>query len=367
MLSVSLQERTVNLQEKHRVKLFSVTDVVSQNSAGSPNEFYSEGDYWWPNTESVDGLPYIQKDGLSNPDNFNAHRKLLIKMSLQLAEQTLHYQKNRKQEYAKHAVKTLYHWFLNPETHMEPHLKYAQAIPGICTGRGLGIIDTLHLVEPALAIMRLRQLKAINGKTENALVKWFAQYLNWLLTHKYGNDEKEQGNNHSTCWYLQVAAFALLTGRQKVIEMCRNDYKKVLLPGQMAMDGSFPREIRRTKPYCYSIFNLEAMTALCQILSSPEDNLFEYKTPEGLSLRNGIEFIYPYLINKDLWPYNKDIAHWESWPCKQPCMLFSGMAYNENKYIELWRKMPLLPRDFEAVRNTPVKNPELWLDINSSI
>jgi hypothetical protein len=42
--------------------------------------------------------------------------------------------------------------------------------------------------------------------------------------------------------------------------------------------------------------------------------------------------------------------------------LFAGMAYNENKYIELWRRMPLLPRDFEAVRNTPVKNLELWTE-----
>ena len=367
MLSVSLKEKTIDFQEKHRVKLFSITDVVSQNSEGTPNEYFSEGDYWWPNTKSLNGLPYVQKDGLSNPDNFNAHRKLLIKMSLQLAEKTLHYQKTRKQKYAKQAVKTLYHWFLNPESRMEPHLKYAQAIPGICTGRGLGIIDTLHLVEPALAIMRLQQLNTLNGEIESALINWFAQYLNWLLTHKYGYEEKTQGNNHSSCWYLQVAAFAILTNNQSVIKMCRDDYKNFILPGQMTLDGSFPLEIKRTKPYCYSIFNLEAMTALCQLLSIPEDNLFNYETEDGLSLRSGIEFIYPYLLDKDFWPYAKDIAHWESWPNKQACLLFCGLAYNEKKYMDLWRKTTLKPRDFEAVRNTPVKNPELWLNINSSI
>lgn len=345
----------------------TLTNVISQNSAGTPNEFYSEADYWWPDKQSLTGLPYVPKDGLSNPGNFNAHRKLLIKMSLKVAELTLQYEKTGKQKYARQAIKILQCWFLNPTTRMEPHLKYAQAIPGVCTGRGIGIIDTLHLVEPLLAIMRLRQLKVLDVKTENGLINWFAQYLNWLFAHEYGHKEKKQGNNHSSCWYLQVAVFALLTKNQSVIKMCRDDYKNVLLPEQMALDGSFPLEHRRTKPYCYSIFNFEVMTALCQILTSPDDNLFEYKTSEGLGLRSGIEFIYPYLLDKDSWPYAKDIAHWESWPNKQACLLFCGLAYNEKKYLSLWEKMPAKKRDFEAVRNTPVKNPELWLNINSSI
>jgi Alginate lyase len=364
MLSVALKENTINLPEKYRVKLFSITDAVSPNSTGTPNEYFSEGDYWWPDEQSLTGLPYIQRDGLTNPDNFYAHRKLLIKMSLQVAEQTLLYQKTRKQEYAKQAVKALQYWFLNPETRMEPHLKYAQAIPGVCTGRGIGIIDTLHLAETALAIIRLKKLKALGVETENDLISWFSQYLSWLLTHKYGYEEKMQGNNHTSCWYLQVATFALLTNNQKVIEMCRNDYKHVLLQFQMSLNGSFSREIKRTKPYCYSIFNLETLTALCQILNLPEDNLFEYKTTDGLSLRNGIEFIYPYLLDKNSWPYGKDVAHWESWPNKQACLLFCALAYNEKKYLSLWEKEPARKRDFEAVRNTPVKNPELWLNIN---
>ena len=343
----------------------ALTDIHCTKSAGNANEFYSEGDYWWPDEDSPTGLPYVKKDGLSNPKAFNAHRKLLIKMSLQVAELTLYYQRTGKKLYAVRAVKTLRHWFLNPETRMEPHLKYAQAVPGICTGRGIGIIDTLHLVESVLAIIRLRELGAMDVETESGLVNWFSRYLNWMITHRYGRAEKKQNNNHSTCWYLQAAVFALLTGRQEVIEMCRKDYKNVLLPSQMAADGSFPHELRRTKPYCYSIFNLEAMTSLCQILSLPEDDLFEYKMPDGLSLRDGMEFMYPYLFDKNTWLYGKDIEHWESWPTKQPCLLFCGLAYNENKYLDLWHKMPLKPRDFEAVRNTPVKNPELWLNINS--
>ena len=71
-------------------------------------------------------------------------------------------------------------------------------------------------------------------------------------------------NNHGTCWVMQVAAFAKFTGNQKLLEFCRERYKNVLLPNQMAADGSFPQELRRTKPYGYSIFNLDAMATICQ-------------------------------------------------------------------------------------------------------
>jgi hypothetical protein len=220
----------------------------------------------------------------------------------------------------------------------------------------------LHLAEVALAILNLEKKQALDKGTLKDLKQWFSTYLDWLFHHEYGIEERNHSNNHCTCWYLQAAAFAVLTGNQEAIEEFRNDYKQILLPVQMASNGSFPHELRRTKPYCYSIFNLEAMTALCQLLSCHDDNLFEYQTVDGLSLRNGIEFIYPYILDKNSWPHGKDVEHWQSWPSKQPCLLFAGMAYNENKYIELWRRMPLLPRDFEAVRNTPVKNLELWTE-----
>ncbi len=76
------------------------------------------------------------------------------------------------------------------------------------------------------------------------------------MTHKYSNDEMNARNNHATCWVMQVAAFARLTGDQEILDFCRKRYREVLLPNQMATDGSFPEELKRTKPYGYSLFNL---------------------------------------------------------------------------------------------------------------
>src|SRR4051812_40506910 len=58
----------------------TVTAQTSLRSAGGKHDFFSEGDYWWPNPVSVDS-PYIQKDGMTNPENFVAHRHAMIRLS----------------------------------------------------------------------------------------------------------------------------------------------------------------------------------------------------------------------------------------------------------------------------------------------
>ncbi len=50
-------------------KPITITNFRCDRSAGGIHDFYSEGDYWWPDPENPDG-PYIQRDGMSNPGNF---------------------------------------------------------------------------------------------------------------------------------------------------------------------------------------------------------------------------------------------------------------------------------------------------------
>ncbi len=55
----------------------TVTASRSPRSAGGPHDFFSEGDYWWPDPDHPDG-PYIQRDGMTNPANFVEHRRALM-------------------------------------------------------------------------------------------------------------------------------------------------------------------------------------------------------------------------------------------------------------------------------------------------
>ena len=61
-------------------KPITVTASRSSRSSGGPHDFFSEGDYWWPDPRNPGG-PYIRRDGMSNPDNFDDHRRALMRLA----------------------------------------------------------------------------------------------------------------------------------------------------------------------------------------------------------------------------------------------------------------------------------------------
>ena len=132
----------------------TVTASSSPRSAGGLHDYFSEGDYWWPDPQNPTG-PYIQKDGMSNPGNFNDHRRALMRLSVQMPALTTAYTLTKDRKYSMAAARHARAWFVSRGTKMTPALRYAQAIQGRFTGRGIGIIDTIHLVEVARAIERL--------------------------------------------------------------------------------------------------------------------------------------------------------------------------------------------------------------------
>src|SRR3954465_13909924 len=148
----------------------SSTNNPPPRSAGGPHDFFSEGDYWWPNPADPTG-PYIQKDGLTNPDNFVAHRLAMIRLSTHVATLTAAWRITGDAKYADHALTHLRAWFIDKDTMMNPNLQYAQAIKGITTGRGIGVIDTIHLIEVAQSASLLQQAGLLKGNDLTATQK----------------------------------------------------------------------------------------------------------------------------------------------------------------------------------------------------
>ena len=150
-------------------KPVTVTASHSPRSAGGLHDFFSEGDYWWPDPKNPDG-PYIQRDGMTNPDNFVEHRTALMRLSVEVPALAAAWKISHDQRYAGRAALHLRAWFVDDATRMNPNLEYAQAIHGRFTGRGTGIIDTVHLVEVARAIEVLaptRYRNAISTRSRN--------------------------------------------------------------------------------------------------------------------------------------------------------------------------------------------------------
>jgi hypothetical protein len=342
-------------------KPITITSSSAPRSAGDKHDFFSEGDYWWPDPANPKG-PYIRRDGQTNPDNFEEHRKAMRRLSVQVPALAAAWKITKERKYADHAVKHLVAWFADPETKMAPHLKYAQAIHGRFTGRATGLIDTLHLVEVARAIEVLQPSGAFTPAQWTEVTRWFKDYLHWLVTHPYGIEERDATNNHGTCWVAQAAAFARLTEDEPVLDFCRERFKKVLVPGQMTMNGSFPQELMRTKPYSYSLFNLEAFASIAQTLSTKDDNLWSFETDNTRGMRTSVAFIFPFIKDKKRWALAPDVQYDEHWPMRQAALLFAGLAYDKPEYIEIWKTLPADSDVDEVIRNFFIRQPVLWID-----
>ena len=355
------RQRVITAADQYlKEKPSTITAAHSPRSAGGLHDFFSEGDYWWPDPNNPNG-PYTQRDGMSNPDNFVEHRRALMRFSVQMPALTAAWMITGKRAYSNKAAEYLRAWFINEDTRMNPSLQYAQAIKGITTGRGIGIIDTIHLVEVARAIEVLENSRSLSANDIASIKKWFADYLEWMTTSKNGLEEREAKNNHGTCWVMQVAAFAHLTGNKELLDYCRNRFKTVIVPNQIEKDGSFPQELRRTKPYGYSLFNLEALATIAQILSTPDDNLFQFKTADGRGIALAMQYMYPYIRDKKTWPKTADVMYFDQWPMRQSSLLFAGIALNRPEYIETWKRLPADSKVEEVVRNFFIRQPVLWI------
>ena len=366
----------------------TVTDFPAPHSPGGPHDFFSQADYFWPDPANPNG-PWKETDGKSNPANFQEHRKAMIRLSQAVPALTAGFLLTRRAEFARAAAAHLVAWFVTLATRMNPNLEYAQGYPGGPTGRSYGIIDTLHLVEPARSATFL---KDVLGENYAPVQQWFREYLEWMKTSAPGMKERDATNNHAIAWALQAAEFARLAGDNFTREEVQTRFEAVQLPEQEAANGSFPRELARTKPYGYSIFQFDCATTLgwsLGILKPHQDAAgfgmgasHEFAIPgahsnratlpmimdgpaNNESARNALcraaEFLYQYLEDKSRWPHAHDVQHWESWPVRSPGLLFCGLACEHPDYIALWRRLDPDPTDPEIIRNYPVRQPLLWV------
>jgi len=352
-----LRKATAYLQAEPR----TVTAERCERSQGTPHDFYSEGDYWWPDPKNPDG-PFIRRDGETYPGLFVAHRQAMVRLSDIIGTLVSAYRLTNDSRYVTQAVTHLKAWFVDPETRMNPSLLYGQAIMGRSTGRSIGIIDTLHLSEVARGVKILSLSPVFTPEDQAAVKLWFRDYLTWINTHPYGLKEKVHPNNHGVCWSMQAAAFADLVGDEEILAWVRHQFKTVYLAEMMDANGGFPAELGRTKPYGYSLFVIDAMAGVAQIVSTPQDDLWSYALPDGRGMRLGMDFIVPYIRDKSTWPYGHDVLYWDEWPVRQPCLVFAGVAFDRKDYLDLWEPLEADPETFEVLRNLPLRHPLLWIE-----
>ncbi len=286
-----------------KAKFSSVIDKEIAPPSGDKHDYMSQAPYFWRNQNTPNGLPYIRKDGERNPEIEKiTDRKNLDKIEKAVATLSLAFFFTNKEEYAAKATEILRMWFLDSKTKMNPNLQFAQAIPGVNTGRGIGIIETRELTDVIDAIGLLQGSKSWTKTDQAGLEKWFDDYLKWLMTSKNGLDEAAAKNNHGTFYDVQVVAFALFIGKKDLAKKILETAKVKRLIFQIESDGRQPLELERTKSWDYSVMNLDGLMKLAELGEQVEIDLWNYQNEkEKGNIRKAIEFLTPYLDGKNKW------------------------------------------------------------------
>jgi hypothetical protein len=303
-LKPALDRLKADADKALQAKPASVMDKKLTPASGDKHDYMSVGPYWWPDPSKPDGLPYINKDGQTNPARGNADTDAgamgrTVNAATTLAQA---YYFTGDDRYAAHAAKLLRTWFLDPATRMNPNLNYAQAIPGRVTGRGIGIIDTVNFVPLVDAIGLLHGSKDWTANDQNGMVAWFDAYLTWLQTSRNGLDEAKAKNNHGTWYDAQICAFALFVNKPELARQTAESAKAKRIDVQIEPDGSMPLEMKRTNSLSYTFYNLTAFYNLARLAEHVGVDLWTYQSADGRGLRKATDYLAPYLDAAKPWP-----------------------------------------------------------------
>ncbi|KQW52157.1 MULTISPECIES: alginate lyase family protein [unclassified Roseateles] len=285
----------------------SVLNKTLTPASGDKHDFLSFGPYWWPDPAKPDGLPYIRRDGNRNPDMARGSDSLaLARLGAAVETLGLAYRFSRDERYATQAAALARVWFLDPATRMNPNFQHAQAIPGITTGRGIGLIEARWLININEGLAMLGSSKAWTAQDRSAMKDWNAAFYTWLRTSKNGRDEEGEHNNHGSWYDAQAAHLALVLGRSDDARAILEQGLTRRLAAHIAPDGSQPHELARTRSLDYSIFNLEALLICAELADHVGLDWWRYATPDGRSLRGALAYLAPYADPAKPWP-KKDL------------------------------------------------------------
>jgi hypothetical protein len=306
--------------------------------SGDKHDYVSMAPYFWPDPSKPDGLPYLRKDGRVNPEREKYDRPLLGKMSVAVSTLALAYYLTGEEEYAEHASKLLRVWFLDAATRMNPNLNYAQFIPGINDGRGIGIIDSVGFVKVIDAIGMLAGSRAWTKADQAGMERWFRDYLRWLQTSKNGKEEAAAANNHGTWYDVQLGTFALFLGDADLAKKVVEDSKAKRIARQIEPDGRQPLELKRTKAFDYSRGNLDGLFGLATLGDRVGVDLWSFQTKDGRSIRKALDWLIPFATGEKKWEYEQ-IKELQGGTLA-PLLRRAAVAYKEPRYEQMLQKLP---------------------------
>ena len=372
-----------------------LTALPCPRSPGTPHDYYSEALDETSEPTAHDTAPS------TSPAPFTAHRDALFTLGQIVPALAAAHLLTGDARFAEHAVLHLRAWFADAATSMSPSLDYGAVLikttpapaatvtdsgagaaafgtaaanaPAPTIGRPEGIVETLPLAEVAQAIPFLANSPALSAADTHAIHVWFAVYLHWLTDPqdsgpRLAAQARDRKDHHASSWLLQAAAYSRLTAapgapssENSMATELRHRFRTVTLRAQILANGSFPHELTTPNPYRNSLFNLDMLAAVCELLTTRFDSVWDYELQDGPGMRSVIAFHFPFIESRNKWPYLADLVHFKELPCRRPSLLFAARAYSRPEYAALWKALPPDPADLDVLRTIPIHQPLLWV------
>ena len=330
---ISKAEKTLSMDR------LSVVDKSLTPPSQDKHDYISLGPYFWPNPKTKDGYPYIRRDGKVNPNALiDSDSPRLVRLANALETLALAYYYTNNTKYAQRAVEMIQIWFINDSTKMNPHLKYAQGIPGTVPGRALGILDGRHFVRILDSITLIENSNLLSSKDLEVIKQWVKDYQNWLLNGEYAYEESHHPNNHGTFYDYQVVGYALYLEQPKKAKELLTNAQYIRLGSHIGSKGQNFHELERTRPLHYSLFDLEAMIGLALYSDHYDDVNFWTFTINQTSLKKAIDYVIKYKNNRDMWLVKNEKVNFMD---LTPTLLVAAQKYQTDEYnkeiLKLWR------------------------------
>jgi Alginate lyase len=319
---------------------FTIINKGATPPSGDKHDYMSQAPYFWPDPNKPSGLPYIRRDGERNPEiNKITDHKSIDDLENAVEPLALAYYFSGEEAYATKAVGLLRTFYLEPSTRMNPNLEYAQYVPGVNTGRGIGLIETRGFTRVVDAAGLLKGSKALTADDERGLKEWFAKFVQWMLESKNGKEESAAKNNHGTFYDVQVVSYALFVGRKDLAKQVLEQAKQKRIGSQIEPDGRQPLELARTKAWSYSNMNLDGLMLLATLGSRVGIDLWNFETKDGRGIRKALQFLTPVAFGERKWDYQEIEGG------VKPAMLFPLMrraaaVYKAQRYQAVVAKVP---------------------------
>lgn len=324
----------------------AVVDKPHPGPSGDPHDFVSFARYSWPDPSRPDGLPYINRDGETNPESMgpDSDRPRIERLGLDSLTLALAWCCTGDERYARHAAAYLRRWFLDPGSRMNPHLEYAQIVRGHPGGRCFGVIDARFLIDAVQAAALIVGTGGWSAADLAALRAWFPPYLDWLERSRLGREEAARHNNHGTWFDAQFCALALFVDDRARAEAVLRQVAARRIDPQIRPDGSMPHELKRTRSFDYSIVNLQALAFLADLAQACGIDLWHHRGSEGQCLGSAIDYLLPYAHDRRAWPHPQLECHMPYVGELALILRRASRALGEARYEDALRRMPVADR-----------------------